>query len=227
MCFAGYRIRDVKFSVPQIIGFVSYPFSIISLVTGTIYWHFHRKDIIEKKLKISDVVKVAPFFTMIIVTKVWVTADVCATLHTLAETMVEQKNWPEVSIQIAKSLSFSLPFMAQIFLSLKMKLSFKKTVMNCLANQISLWRPTHKKENEPPLLLLYKSETRLSSVIYLVLATTSLCLKLQPELIPENNWNQIWTSYTAMGFAVAYLFVTQFYTTCLSGVLFEKEIKIT
>ena len=227
MYFAGYRIRDVKFSVPQIIGFVSYPFSIISLVTGTIYWHFHRKDINEKKLKISDVVKVAPFFTMIIVTKVWVTADACATLHTLAETMVEQKNWPEVSIQIAKSLSFSLPFMAQIFLSLKMKLSFKKTIMNCLANQISLWRPTHKKEKEPSLLLLYKSETRLSSVIYLVLATTSLCLKLQPQLIPENNWNQIWTSYTAMGFAVAYLFVTQFYTTCLSSLLFEKEIKIT
>ena len=225
MYFAGYRIRDVKFSVPQIIGFVSYPFSIISLVTGTIYWHFHRKDIKEKKLKISDVLKVAPFFTMIIVTKVWVTADACATLHTIAETMVEQKNWPEVSIQIAKSLSFSLPFMAQIFLSLKMKLSFKKTIMNCLANQISLWRPTHKKEKEPSLLLLYKSETRLSSVIYLVLATTSLCLK--QTLIPENNVNQIWTSKAAMGFAIAYLFVTQLYTTCLSGLLFEKEIKIT
>ena len=227
MYFAGYRIRDVKFSVPQIIGFVSYPFSIISLVTGTIYWHFHRKDIIEKeekeRLKISDVAKVAPFFTMIIVTKVWVIADTCATLHSLSETMVENHKWPEVSIQIVKSLPFSLPFIAQIFLSLKMKLSFKETVMNCLANQISLWRPTHKKEEETSLLPLYKSETRMSSAIYLVLATTSLSLKLQTHLIPENNWNQIWTSQTAMGFAVAYLFVTQFYTTYLSGVLFEKR----
>ena len=164
----------------------------------------------------------APFFTTIIVTKVWVTADVCATLHTLVET----KKWSELTNQLAISLLFAIPVIAQIFLSLSMKLPFKKSVMNCLANQISLYRPTHSKEEEKYLLPLYKSETRMSSAMYLVLAITSLCLKLQPDLIPEDNWSQIWTSQAALGFAIANLFVTQLYTCYLNSLLFEKEVKV-
>ena len=164
----------------------------------------------------------APFFTTIIVTKVWVTADVCATLHSLAET----KKWSELTNQLAISLLFAIPVIAQILLSLKMKLSFKKSIMNCLANQISLYRPTHRQEKEKFLLLLYKYETRISSALYLVFAIMSLCLKLQPDLSPNNNWSQIWTSQVALGFAIANLFVTQFYTCCLNSLLFEKEVKV-
>ena len=165
---------------------------------------------------------VAPFFTTIIVTKVWVTADVCATLHTLTET----KKWSQSTIQLATSLPIAISVVAQIFLSLKMKLSFKTSVMNCLANQISLYRPTHSEEEEKYLLPLYKSETRMSSAMYLVLAIMSLCLKLQPDLSPNNHRSQIWISQAALGFAIANLFVTQFYTCCLNSLLFEKEVKV-
>ena len=164
----------------------------------------------------------APFFTTIIVTKVWVTADVCATLHTLAET----KKWSGSIIHLATSLPIAISVIVQIFLSHKMKLSFKTSIMNCLANQISLYRPTHSQEKEKEILNLYKSETRMSSAMYLVLAIMSLCLKLEPELSPNNNWSQIWTSQVALGFAIANLFVTQFYTCCLNSLLFEKGVKM-
>ena len=75
----------MHFSVMQIIGALSYPISLGSLVLGTISWHFHIKETVLQTLTILDRILVFPFFTAIILTKVWVLTDTLNTLHWIAD----------------------------------------------------------------------------------------------------------------------------------------------
>ena len=83
--FAVWGYQTPNYTWIQIFGFLAYPMSIGSLVLGTISWHFHRKETVLETLTIMDRIKVAPFFILVILTKVWVLADTLNTLHWTAE----------------------------------------------------------------------------------------------------------------------------------------------
>ena len=59
----------MEFTTVQIIASMSYPLSFVSLLLGTISWHFHNKEVVLDTLKWSQKLKVVPFFLVIIVQK--------------------------------------------------------------------------------------------------------------------------------------------------------------
>ena len=59
----------MEFTTVQIIASMSYPLSFVSLLLGTISWHFHNKEVVLDTLKLSEKLKVVPFFLVIIVQK--------------------------------------------------------------------------------------------------------------------------------------------------------------
>ena len=59
----------MEFTTVQIIASMSYPLSFVSLLLGTISWHFHNKEVVLDTLKLCQKLKVVPFFLVMIVQK--------------------------------------------------------------------------------------------------------------------------------------------------------------
>ena len=123
----------------QIIGFVAFPISFLSLVLGTMSWHFHLKETVFETLTLLDRIKVAPFFLCIIVSKVWVMSDFLNTLRLVLQINVDIQSIIHISLMMTIFLLIGI----QIFLHKLAKFKFAESWLGSMANLVTLWRPTH------------------------------------------------------------------------------------
>ena len=137
--FSVWRYQDTTFTIQQMLGFMSYPISFITLALGTVSWHFHVREVVLDNLGIMDKVKVAPFFLSIIVSKVFVLANAIENLR-LSMADCRGCNWHLHAICL-----LLLIVATQMILHLKMKYSTRRSIFGSLANVITLWRPSHKE----------------------------------------------------------------------------------
>ena len=108
---------------------------------GTLSWHFFVKETVLRSLTICERLKVIPFFLIIILTKVWVMADLTITLHTFSYAMMV----PIAAVAVI-----------QFFLHQRMKFSLNASCLGSLANMVTIWRPTHDEAEREKTLRFYK-----------------------------------------------------------------------
>ena len=215
------------YTVPQIIGILSYPISIGSLLLGSISWHYHHKENILDSLTVVEKLRLAPFFVVIIVTKIWVMADASNTLHWATEIILETdffiQNPHQLPFSVLSHFITLLPIIIaisnQLYLHKKTGFSFKESCLGSLANTVSLGRPTLDESQNSLVSILYCRETWMSSIYYLILP--ALCVTLK-YIYPAENY-QIWTSYTSVALSVSYILVTKVYTKYFLHIIFPVE----
>ena len=216
--FAVWRYyKGMKFSMVQIIGSLSYPSSFISLLLGTISWHFHVREVILDNLSLTHKLKVVPFFFSITVTKVWTMAHLINTLTSLAETNIEL----QLIVYMVKLLPCLITITSQFILHWKMRFSFQTTILGSLANLTTLWRPTHDESQNQKTIRYYKNETLLSSCLTIIFALINVTLDY--TLVPRDEGIS-WSSWTALTIACTNYFITRLYTRCLMGTLFPNDL---
>ena len=85
-------------------------------------------------LSFAQKVKVAPFFSCIVLQKVWVMADLCQTLTTIAE---------DSSVMALTHMAMLLPVLTvvsiQLTLHLAMRFSMREAILGSVANLTTLW----------------------------------------------------------------------------------------
>ena len=209
--------HGIEFSWVQTIGAISFPISFISLLSGTILWHFHVKEVIRENLSIVQKIKVAPFFLCIVVAKVWVMADLCNTLSCIAK---ENAHY-SLLLDVAKLLLFLTAISIQVVLHLGMRFSLKVAVLGSLANLTTLWRPTQNESEREKALLFYKYETFVSSVLYMVFAGVSLTLQKLFMTTDESTYH---ITTIALGLSVLCLAITQMYTRYFQDAIYPDDI---
>ena len=218
---SGWKYLEVEtaFQRSQVIGFLAFPFSYISLVMGTISWHFHHRETVQNNLKFVQKLAVAPFFLIIPTTKVWVMADVCNTTWDLAQKYEIKDNELAVVYLIPMGIFFLVLTLQAIVLR-QLNYSLLETTLGSLANLISLCRPTHEESQLQKTLSLYKHETRCSSAVYLTMALTTTFLNLK---VLAADSNSIWIS---LGLACTYSIVTQVYLNFFEKALFPEMLEV-
>ena len=189
---------------------MSYPVSFISVLLGTITWHFHSKDI-QNNLTFTEQRRVVPFFLIIILTKSWVMAELCQTIS------IATTDWAKVWFYSTVALLFLLLITAQLILHVKMKYSIVESLFGSLANLVSLARPTHDESQNQTTLRFYRIETLISSITYTLLSILNVVMKT--SFLPQEDHH--WTFWTGIGFALMNSVVTQLYLYCWPGVLFS------
>ena len=195
----------MKFSNIQIIGSLSYPISFISLLLGTISWHFHVREVVLDNLTWKQKFKVVPFFFLIVVKKVWIMANLVNTLALVVEANIESI----VIINVVKALPFLTVISLQLVLHLGMGFSIKAALLGCIANLTTSWRPTHVESQNQKSLQFYKIETLLSFILYTVFALINLILN---ELFNFSTDGIKWKSWTPLVLSCSSFIVTQIYT---------------
>ena len=217
----GWQYQDFPFTLIQLLGILSYPMSIVSLLLGSISWHYHHKENILDSLTLLEKIKVSPFFVFIIVTKVWVMADTCNTLHWTTEFWAcnLRKNvgcW--LFTHIITFLPLMIALIVQLIMHVKTKFTFKQSCLGSMANIVSLGRPTLDESKNKAVSILYCRETTFTSIYYMVLSLLSILLKV---IFPSANY-QTWTSYAAVALTVTYILITKLYTNYLSWIVFHE-----
>ena len=123
----------------QKIGSLAYPISFLSLVMGTITWHFHIREVVLENLPITQKAKAGPFFLIIVIQKSWIMADLCFTMTTIVWDHTEL-NW---LVYLVKALPLFLVIICEMVLHLAMPFPLKTATLGSIANFTTLWRPTH------------------------------------------------------------------------------------
>lgn len=194
----------MKFSNIQIIGSLSYPISFISLLLGTISWHFHVREAVLDNLTWKQKIKVVPFFFLIMVKKVWIMANLVNTLALVVEVNIKSI----VIVNVVKALPFLTVISLQLVLHLGMGFSIKSALLGSIANLTTLWRPTHVESQNQKSLQFYKIETLLSFIMYTVFALINLILN---ELFNLSIDGLKWKSWTPLVLSSTSFIVTQIY----------------
>ena len=210
---------ESSFQTSQAIGFLAFPISYVSLVLGTISWHFHHRENIMNNLKISQKLRVFPFFLVIITTKVWALADFFNTVwDVLNENNLESNG-------IILSASVMLPFLVilcvQTIVHRAAKCTMEESVLGSLANVISLCRPTHEESQAGRVLTLYEYEIRASSILYAIMGGITTAMKV---LILEREGLSTWIS---MSLAFTFVVTTQLYMKFGKDTLFPEMVEGT
>ena len=168
-------------------------------------------------LSFAQKVKVAPFFSCIVLQKVWVMADLCQTLTKIAE---------DSSVLVLTHMAMLLPVLTvvsiQLTLHLAMRFSMREAILGSVANLTTLWRPTHNESLRNQAFLFYKYETLISSILYTEFSAISLTLNytvVQINGIP-------WASWTSLGVALTCLIMSQLYIGYGKEVLYPDDILI-
>ena len=151
----------MKFSTLQIIGSLSLPISFLSLLLGTISWHFHVREVVLDNLSLKQKISIAPFFLSIIVTKVWVLAHLLNTVTILAEAQTKLA----IGVCIALFTPLILIIGIQILLHFILTFSVKSALLGSIANLTTLWRPSHDESQNQQSFTFYKFETLLSCIL--------------------------------------------------------------
>ena len=215
----------MEYTPLQLIGMMSFPISIVSLVLGTIQWHFHHKEIVLESLTLKDKLKVAPFFVLIILTKVWVIADTCNTLDRVVRAHTEETAW----IYLVKVLPFAVILVSQVILHLKIGFSIKRSMIGGLANISSLGRPqniislgkssSQEEMQDRRAWTLFRYETNLSTVTCALFTLSSITLK---SIFPGQKY-EMWTSWFGLALSLSHWCLTQSYINFFHSILFEAD----
>ena len=202
----------MTFSWTQIVGALAWPVSYFSLVLGTISWHFHIREIVLENLSFLDRMKVVPFFFIIITTKVWVTADLCNTIHAVMEGL------SGLFTSLAIVAPFALTFGLQVALHWALRFPTQQTLLGSIGGLTTLKRPTHEESKDESVIQLYKKETLVSSLAYATMASISALTKMK---IVSSGVDEAWESWLSLAFVCLYFLTTQIYTRYLNHTLFS------
>ena len=203
----------------QKIGSLAYPISFLSLVMGTITWHFHIREVVLENLPITQKAKAGPFFLIIVIQKSWVMADLCSTM-----TMIVLENtdihW---LVYLAKALPLFLVITCEMVLHLAMPFPLKTATLGSIANITTLWRPTHDESQNDKCRRFYKHETILSSLLYLIFSLLSLTLNYTLGK-QEENW--FWPHILSVGLSCVSLLLSQLCLVYCPEALFPRDIEV-
>ena len=181
---------------------------------GTITWHFHVREVILDNLSMKQKAKAGPFFLIIVIQKSWVLADLCSTMELI------EIRW---LVYLAKALPLLLVIICELVLHLAMAFPLKTATLGSIANLTTLWRPTHDESQNEKCQGFYKSETLLSSLLYLVFSLQSLTLSYALGK-REDNW--FWPHVFSIGLSFASLLVSQLYLAYCHEALFPTDVPV-
>lgn len=207
----------MAFSWKQIIGALAFPVSYISLVLGTMSWHFHLRETVLDNLRFMEKLKIGPFFLVTITTKVWVTSDLCNTIHGLLQEKFEQL---ASALGWTPLLPFLIMFCVQMVLHYKLHFSVKQMWLGSISGLASVRRPTHYESQKSKSLRFYRAESVVSSVAYTLMAGVSVTMKM---MFISMSAAKAWESWISLGLSCLYAVTTQVYTRIFSQVLFPPD----
>ena len=163
--------------------------------------------------------KVAPFFLSIIITKVWTMAHFVNSITTLTEAYTDFA----LVIFTDKLLPFIFLIGLYLALHMRMKFSFKSSLLGSVASLTTLWRPVHDESQHEKTATFYQYETLLSCLLNIFFALLTIIMEKIAGLKDGNKWN----SWIALGFAGTNCLITQLYINCFHKTLFPKHIIMT
>ena len=203
----------------QKIASLAYPISFLSLVMGTITWHFHVREVILDNLSMKQKAKAGAFFLTIVFQKSWVLADLCSTMGSTFLDNTEI-NW---LVYLSKALPLFLVIICEMALYLAMSFPLKTAILGSIANLTTLWRPTHDESKNDKCRRFYKYETILSSLLFFFFSLLSLILNYTMGK-KEDNW--FWPHTLAIGLSCTSLLVSQLYLAYCHEALFPTDIAV-
>ena len=196
-----------RFTAIQIVGALSFPFSLIGLTLNSIGWHFHQ-EILDGRITWWMKLKLLPFFIAPIILKGWTMALAIYTCSTLGDTC-------GTLITIALILTVSA---YHLILHKTVGYDWQDAVTGTLYNIAARAKPCQNNKEE------LNAFTRVQKYFYIESIMTSImCYGASAILFwlkqDDNKW-QIYSSITSY-FAIFNLVVSQAYLK--SGVLFVAK----
>ena len=207
----------MAFSWKQLVGALAFPVSYLSLVLGTLSWHFHIRETVLDNLRFVEKLKICLFFLVTVTTKVWVTSELCNTIQGLVQekldTLTSTLGWMPL-------LPFLIMFCVQMVLHHNLQFSAKQMWLGSISGLASVRRPTHCESQRSESLRFYRAESVVSSVAYTLMAGVSVMLNM---MFISQSAAKAWESWISLGLACLYTITTQIYTRIFTEVLFPPD----